>query len=181
MVLKVWCRGGVAPVLCAAAAACVWLAAIALASTPTGPITVFTSSLGGLRLSRTKDVHFRRVDARDQDSEGEGESAGAKGGAGARPSTRRLPVTTVAVDDATRFQVIRGFGGSFLESGAINLNALPSAKQEELLAMLFNSSVGAGLTLMKAPIPCDDFCAAGPWYTYDMSPGDTELKSKSRS
>ena len=30
---------------------------------------------------------------------------------------------------------------------------------------------------MKAPIPCDDFCAAGPWYTYDMSPGDVDLKN----
>ena len=24
-------------------------------------------------------------------------------------------------------------------------------------------------------MPCDDFCAAGPWYTYDDTPGDIDL------
>ena len=71
---------------------------------------------------------------------------------------------------------MRGFGASFLESGAINLNALPSHKQEELLELLF-SPAGARLSATKAPMPCDDFCAAGPWYTYDDSPGDVQMRN----
>lgn len=83
---------------------------------------------------------------------------------------------TVTVDDSRRFQTMRGFGASFLESGAINLNNLPAARQTELLDLLFAES-GAGLSAMKATIPSNDFAAAGPWYTFDDSPGDVELRN----
>ena len=65
-------------------------------------------------------------------------------------------------------KVMRGFGASLLESGAINLNALPPKKQDvprlqlaldslrpttwqELLDLLF-SETGARLSALKAPV-----------------------------
>jgi len=90
------------------------------------------------------------------------------------PQHQYVSKTVVSVNIDETFQTMRGFGASLLESGAINLNSLPTKKQEELLDLIF-SSEGAMMSAMKAPIPCDDFCAAGPWYTYDDSPGDVNL------
>jgi len=109
------------------------------------------SSLDGLRLSHQPNVPWE-----------EGQQAPASVDA------------SIEVDIRERFQIMRGFGASFLESGAINLNKLPKAKQTELMDELF-SEKGAHLSAMKAPIPSDDFFAAGPWYTYDDTPGDVNL------
>ena len=71
-------------------------------------------------------------------------------------------------------QTIGGFGASFTESSAINLNALPTSKQQELLELLFGES-GARLSAMKTTMLANDFAAAAPWSTYDDSAGDTAL------
>ena len=71
-------------------------------------------------------------------------------------------------------QTIGGFGASFTESSAINLNALPTSKQQELLDLLFGES-GARLSAMKTTMLANDFAAAAPWSTYDDSAGDTAL------
>ena len=42
---------------------------------------------------------------------------------------------------------------------------------------LFDPKSGAGYTAMKTPIAGTDFQSAGPWYTYDDTPGDVELKN----
>jgi glucosylceramidase len=42
--------------------------------------------------------------------------------------------------------------------------------------MLFDPDSGAGYTLMKSPIAACDFASAGPWYTYNETPGDTSMK-----
>lgn len=111
---------------------------------------IYRSDLSGLRLSR--------LDASKTLTKVE------------RTTTR----TTIEVRTNETRQRMVGFGASFLESGAMNLNALSEDKQDELLRLIF-SDEGAKMSLMKVPMPCDDFCAAGPWYTYDDSPGDVHL------
>jgi glucosylceramidase len=78
--------------------------------------------------------------------------------------------------DQVTNQTVLGFGASFLESGMICLNSLPPEQQEAVLQALFDPQKGAGFTAMKAPIAATDFMAAGPWYTYDDTPGDVEMK-----
>jgi glucosylceramidase len=88
--------------------------------------------------------------------------------AGSRP--------TFEIDENARHQSIIGFGASFLESGLICINALPAAEQESVFQALFDKDRGAGFSAMKTPLAGTDFMAAGPWYTYDDTPGDVEMK-----
>jgi glucosylceramidase len=83
---------------------------------------------------------------------------------------------TFRIDDSKKYQTIDGFGASIMEAGIITLNTLPADKQEEVLRSLFDPNKGAGFTAMKTPIAGTDFQSAGPWYTYDDTPGDTELQ-----
>ncbi len=73
-------------------------------------------------------------------------------------------------------QTMLGFGASLLESGLVVLNRMPADQQEAVLQSLFDPDKGAGYTAMKAPIAATDFMAGGPWYTYDDTPGDVEMK-----
>jgi hypothetical protein len=41
---------------------------------------------------------------------------------------------------------------------------------------LFDVKEGAGYTAIKTPITATDFQWAGPWFTYDDTPDDLELK-----
>src|SRR5215468_251253 len=84
---------------------------------------------------------------------------------------------TFAINEAVRFQKIDGFGASFMEAGLMTLNTLPAGKQEEVLRALFDPKEGAGFTAMKTPLAGTDFQSAGPWFTYDDTPGDIELKN----
>jgi glucosylceramidase len=84
---------------------------------------------------------------------------------------------TFEIDDAVRFQKIDGFGASFMEAGLMTLNTLPNDKQEQVLRALFDQKEGAGFTAMKTPLAGTDFQSAGPWFTYDDTPGDVELKN----
>ena len=80
------------------------------------------------------------------------------------------------VNDRERDQTIVGFGASFLEAGMICLRSLPMAQQEEVLRKLFDPERGAGFSAMKTVIGATDFMSAGPFYTYDETPGDVEMK-----
>src|SRR5664279_543685 len=80
------------------------------------------------------------------------------------------------VDDKTNFQTIAGFGASFLEAGMVCLNTLPEASRDKLLESLFDPVHGAGFSAMKTPLAGTDFMSAGPWYTYDDTPGDIEMQ-----
>jgi glucosylceramidase len=113
-------------------------------------ISVYSSSQDGDRLTRKSDVPF----ASDKESS--------------------LPV--INIDEGTRFQEIEGFGATFNEAGMICLNFLKPETQDSVLRTLFSPDSGAGYTLMKSPISACDFASAGPWYTYDDTPGDTSLK-----
>ena len=80
------------------------------------------------------------------------------------------------INDAVSFQKIDGFGASFQEAGMISLNALDPAEQENVFEALFDPQHGAGFSVMKTVIGATDFMSAGPWYTYDDTPGDVEMK-----
>lgn len=113
-------------------------------------IEVYISSQEGDRLTKKADVQFTA----DKESS--------------------IPV--IEINDNIRFQEIDGFGATFNEAGMICLNSLNSYAQENVLRMLFDPDSGAGYTAMKSPIAACDFASAGPWYTYDDTPGDTILK-----
>jgi glucosylceramidase len=91
----------------------------------------------------------------------------------ARPG---LANNTFTVDETAKLQTIAGFGASMLEAGMVCLNTLPPDDQEKLLQSIFDPVHGAGFSAMKVPLAGTDFTSAGPWYTYDDTPGDTELK-----
>jgi glucosylceramidase len=118
--------------------------------TPKTDITVFSSSQDGDRLTKRSGGFFTS----------EKESL--------------LPVITV--DEGTRFQKMDGFGATFNEAGMICLNSLNPEAQDSVFKMLFDTDSGAGYTLMKSPIGACDFASAGPWYTYNDSPGDTSMQ-----
>ena len=80
------------------------------------------------------------------------------------------------IDDATKYQEIAGFGASMLEAGIICLNDLPADQQEAVLCSLFDPVRGAGFSAMKTVLGGTDFMSAGPWYTYNDTPGDVEMK-----
>jgi len=84
--------------------------------------------------------------------------------------------TVFHINPAVRYQKIDGFGASLLEAGLICINSLNPPQQEKLLASLFDAKTGAGYSAMKTVQAGTDFMSAGPWYTYDDTPGDVELK-----
>jgi glucosylceramidase len=84
---------------------------------------------------------------------------------------------TFEIDDSVKLQKMEGFGASIMEAGLMTLNTLPAEKQEEVLKALFDPQEGSGYTAMKTPIAGTDFQSAGPWYTYDDTPDDVELKN----
>jgi glucosylceramidase len=112
-------------------------------------ISVYSSSQDGDRLTKKADVPF----ANDKESS--------------------LPV--IKIDTETRYQKIDGFGATFNEAGMICLNSLTPEAKKNVLKMLFEPDSGAGFTLMKSPIAACDFASAGPWYTYNDTPGDTSM------
>jgi glucosylceramidase len=117
-----------------------------------GPdISIYSSSRDGDRLTKKRDVQFTP----DRESS--------------------LPVITV--DGETRFQTIDGFGATFNEAGMICLNSLGAEAQDSVLKKLFDSDSGAGFNLMKSPIAACDFASAGPWYSYNDTPGDTAMNN----
>src|SRR5882724_9277883 len=113
-------------------------------------VKVHVSSKAGDRLTAKPDAQF------------------AKGNGGGDPAFQ--------INDSVKYQTMMGFGASLMEAGIITLNTLSAEKQEDVLRALFDPANGAGYTAMKTPIGGTDFQSAGPWYTYDDTPGDVELK-----
>jgi glucosylceramidase len=114
-------------------------------------IEVYSSSLDGDRLTKKEIVHFNSV------------------------AESLMPV--IVVDEKTRYQKIDGFGASFNEAGMICLNSLPEEDRQIVLRTLFDTISGAGFSLMKSPVAACDFSSAGPWYTYNDTPGDTLMNN----
>jgi len=133
---------------------CHWLIVISLVATTVAnaqTAKIYVSSQAGDRLTAKPELTF---------------AAGKPAGG-----------STFEIDDAVRFQKMDGFGASFMEAGLMTLNTLPADKQEEVLRALFDLKDGAGFTAMKTPLAGTDFQSAGPWFTYDDTPGDVELKN----
>jgi len=81
----------------------------------------------------------------------------------------------IVIDETRKYQIIDGFGASFNEAGMICLNALERSKADSVMKKLFDTNDGAGFSLMKSPIAACDFSSAGPWYSYNDTPGDTAM------
>jgi len=113
-------------------------------------VQIVVSSKGGDRLTPKTSLHF-------------GPAVGPKG-------------ASFRLEEKVTYQTMVGFGASFLEAGMICLNRLDAAGQKSVLQSLFDPKQGAGFTAMKTVIAGTDFMSAGPWYTYDDTPGDLELK-----
>jgi glucosylceramidase len=123
-----------------------WFASVAMGQS----VEIVVSSKGGDRLAAKPPLHFTTK---------------------ASPQAGSYQVNESATD-----QTIAGFGASMLEAGMVCLNTLPAAEQERVLQMLFDPERGAGFSAMKTPLAGTDFTSGGPWYTYDETPGDVELK-----
>lgn len=126
-------------------------ASLGLASAGAQEVKVYVSSQAGDRLAAKASLQF------------------------AAQEKAKLP--GFKINAAVTDQKIDGFGASLMEAGLICLNDLPPAAQEEVLQQLFDPEKGAGFTAMKTEIAATDFASAGPWYTYDDTPGDVELKN----
>lgn len=92
--------------------------------------------------------------------------------------TREVPagLPEISVDATRGYQTIEGFGATFNEAGLMVLNRIPRDRADRVLNALFEPIEGAGFSLMKSPIAACDFASAGPWYTFDDTPGDVALK-----
>eukprot|EP01113_Clastostelium_recurvatum_P024973 TRINITY_DN2990_c0_g1_i4.p1 TRINITY_DN2990_c0_g1~~TRINITY_DN2990_c0_g1_i4.p1 ORF type:complete len:479 (+),score=80.88 TRINITY_DN2990_c0_g1_i4:28-1464(+) len=78
------------------------------------------------------------------------------------------PPATVTIN-TKQYQEIYGFGGTLTESSAINLIKIKNINAglyHEVLNQLFNSSYGAGFTMVRIPVGSSDFSIT-PWFTYD--------------
>jgi glucosylceramidase len=117
-------------------------------------VQIIVSSNEGDRLAAKSAVEFRET-----------------GKAAAKPQAG------FTIDPGVRHQTITGFGASFLEAGLICINSLEPAAQEEVLGALFDPERGAGFSAMKTVIAGTDFMSAGPWYSYNDTPGDVAMKN----
>ena len=95
--------------------------------------------------------------------------------AAAQPSTAFGPVlptyydwSTIAVNDATRYQGVRGMGAALTESSAWLIDQLPATTRAQLLDQLFNPVTGAGISVLRIPLGASDFALSD--YTYDDMP-----------
>jgi glucosylceramidase len=82
----------------------------------------------------------------------------------------------ITVNAERHYQTMDGFGATLTESAAMVLAKLPAAKQESVLRSLFDANSGAGYSLVKSPLAAFDFAAAGPWFSYNDTPGDVQMK-----
>jgi glucosylceramidase len=130
--------------------ACICVLLASACSRSDGPAVLsVTSSQDGDRLLKNETIHFA--------------------------SDEKSSLTVIRVDEGIKFQKIDGFGATFNEAGMICLNSLGSKAQEKVFRMLFDADSGAGFTIMKSPIAACDFASAGPWYSYNDTPGDTSM------
>ncbi len=76
--------------------------------------------------------------------------------------------TVVTIDPSQHFQTMVGFGGTLTDSGAAALSVLSQPAQSALMASLFSSTGGAGLSFIRTQMGASDFRLAD--YTYDEVP-----------
>jgi glucosylceramidase len=91
-------------------------------------------------------------------------------------SDKESSLEVIKIDESSHFQKIDGFGATFNEAGMVCLNTLKAEIKDSILKTLFDPDSGAGYTLMKSPVAACDYASAGPWYTYNDTPGDTLME-----
>jgi len=127
----------------------IFLVSLCLGSALGQEVKVVVSSKGGDRLTLKPPVHFQP------------QAAGS--------------IPAYNIETGVMLQRMEGFGASFLEAGMVCLGDLRPTDQEAVLRSLFDPVKGAGFSAMKTPIAGTDFMSAGPYYTYDETPGDVEM------
>ncbi|XP_023245596.1 glucosylceramidase-like [Copidosoma floridanum] len=80
----------------------------------------------------------------------------------------------IKIDSNTQHQSIEGFGGAFTDSAGINIKKLSKGCQDHIMKSYFSND-GIKYNLGRVPIAGTDFSTRP--YTYDDSPGDTELEN----
>lgn len=126
------------------------MSALALSGLQAREVTRFVSGFSGERMARQPAAAFL------QKADGEN------------------PVFVIAENKPR--QTIAGFGASFLEAGMICLNHLEPDAREAVLRALFDPVDGAGFSVMKTVLGGADFMSAGPWFTYNDTPGDLKME-----
>ncbi len=85
--------------------------------------------------------------------------------------------SSVTINGGTTYQTINGFGFSEAFGQASNIESAPASTQQQALDLLFNTSTGAGLTILRNILPSDSSHtiepnspgspSATPTYTWD--------------
>jgi glucosylceramidase len=132
-------------------AAAILTSAPALSGLQAREVTRFVTAKSGERIARQPAAAFV-------------ENAGGK-------------VPVFVIDESKPRQMIAGFGASFLEAGMICLNSLEPAAREEVFRRLFDPVAGAGFSVMKTVLGGTDFMSAGPWFSYNDTPGDLKMEN----
>ncbi|HEX7737652.1 MAG TPA: cellulose binding domain-containing protein [Ktedonobacteraceae bacterium] len=91
--------------------------------------------------------------------------------------TTAFAASAVTINGGTTFQTIDGFGFSEAFGQASNVENAPASTQQQVLDLLFNTSTGAGFTILRNIIPSDSnhtiepnspgSPSATPTYTWD--------------
>lgn len=90
------------------------------------------------------------------------------------PTRTSVDGALITVETGSPRQEILGFGGTFSESAARNLKALPEAVRTEVLRAYFDTQKGAAWTIVRTAMGSGD--ASTRHSTYAESPGATPLE-----
>jgi len=81
----------------------------------------------------------------------------------------------VTVNDGSKAQTWKGFGGTFNEVGWKVLSVLPEAERTRAVKLLFDKSEGANFAYGRIPIGASDYAISR--YSLNETAGDVEMKS----
>ncbi|KAK3915119.1 Lysosomal acid glucosylceramidase [Frankliniella fusca] len=141
------------------------------------PFTIFTSSKAGMRLDRaegnfTNGYATAGTKVGDKDDDGDDYDEGLEDGKTEQLLWSRGRVR-IAVDVATQYQTVDGFGGAITDSAAINIHRLQPDVRDVLMRALF-APEGNAYTMLRVPMGGTDDSLRK--YTYADSPGDMALQ-----
>lgn len=90
-------------------------------------------------------------------------------------STSPATGALITFNEATRYQVMDGFGASMTDSSASVISQdLTAAQRTQLMSDLFDPSAGIGLSFLRQPMGASDFSASGNYSYDDMPAGQSD-------